>query len=275
MARNAEKAMTALARWRRMKEDEERGPIAKRPHDTRECRNLQDAIRFRNELAKDIAKKIATIQNPGLGEFKIRDLNDEINKAIKHKNSWEKRIQELGGTDFRKMGRELDKEGRSVGGDHSYKYFGAAKDLPGVRELFEKDGEIEKIRKTRVELMKYVDASYYGYLDDDDGILEPLEKEEETRAMEKAKKEWDVTKVKWDKDVNDSDSDGADDDIYKVEDDPESDWHVKITEILGEDGRKMAIRHVMVPTLKDVEEALLESKKQQMLEKYLGEGTSS
>lgn len=54
--------MTALARWRRMKEMEERGPIAKRPHDVRECKSLNDAERFRREILGDISKKIAAIQ---------------------------------------------------------------------------------------------------------------------------------------------------------------------------------------------------------------------
>lgn len=54
--------MTALARWRRMKELEERGPIAKRPLDVRECKSLADAERFRNEVISDISKKIASIQ---------------------------------------------------------------------------------------------------------------------------------------------------------------------------------------------------------------------
>lgn len=30
-------------------------------------------------------------------------------------------------------------------------------------------------RKTRAEMMKDIDADYYGYMDDDDGILIPLE----------------------------------------------------------------------------------------------------
>lgn len=58
----SEKAMTALARWRRMKEQEERGPIARRPHDVRECKSLADADRFRREVLSDISKKIASIQ---------------------------------------------------------------------------------------------------------------------------------------------------------------------------------------------------------------------
>lgn len=271
MARNAEKAMTALARWRRMKEEEEKGPIARRPNDTQDCRNLSDAERFRREVTKEISKKIALIQNPGLGEFKIRDLNDEINKMLRIKFQWELRIKELGGPDYRRSGKELDKEGRSVGTDRGYKYFGAAKDLPGVRELFEQDMEIEKIRKTRAELMKYVDAGYYGYLDDDDGLLIPLEKEEEARAIAAAKKKWEEGKgAQMEKEANDSESDGHDeDDIYKVDDDSDGEWQTKTSEVIGEDGKRVKIHHVMVPTLKDIEEAMLETKKQQLLNKYL------
>lgn len=34
-------------------------------------------------------------------------------------------------------------------------------------------------RKTRAELMKLIDADYYGYRDEDDGVLVPLEMEHE------------------------------------------------------------------------------------------------
>lgn len=36
----------------------------------------------------------------GLGEFRIRDLNDEINKLLREKGHWEYRIKELGGPDY-------------------------------------------------------------------------------------------------------------------------------------------------------------------------------
>ena len=39
-------------------------------------------------------------------------------------------------------------------------------------------------RKTRAELMKDIDADYYGYRDEDDGILVPLEQEEEKLGRE-------------------------------------------------------------------------------------------
>lgn len=36
----------------------------------------------------------------GLGEFRIRDLNDEINKLLREKRHWQDRIIELGGPDY-------------------------------------------------------------------------------------------------------------------------------------------------------------------------------
>lgn len=35
-----------------------------------------------------------------MGEFRIRDLNDEINKLLREKRHWEERIIELGGPDY-------------------------------------------------------------------------------------------------------------------------------------------------------------------------------
>ena len=48
----------------------------------------------------------------------------------------------------------------------------------GVRELFEQE-PLPVPKKSRAELMKDIDADYYGYRDDDDGILIPLEQEAE------------------------------------------------------------------------------------------------
>ena len=41
------------------------------------------------------------ILSAGLGEFKLRDLNDEINKLLREKGHWEDRIKELGGPDYK------------------------------------------------------------------------------------------------------------------------------------------------------------------------------
>ncbi|CAO4379564.1 Protein CBG23070 [Caenorhabditis briggsae] len=267
MARNAEKAMTALARWRRMKEEEERGPIARRPHDVKDCRNLSDAERFRREIVRDAAKKITAIQNPGLGEFKLRDLNDEINRLIKLKHAWEQRIRELGGTDYRKYAqKELDAIGRETGNSRGYKYFGAAKDLPGVRELFEKGTEGEDQRRHRADLIRNVDAHYFGYLDDEDGRLIPLEKLVEEKNLEKIAKEFAEKQAQKQQYATEA----APENIYKVEDEEDDDdLATQESTVIGEDGRPMTIRHVLLPTQQDIEEMLLEQKKQELMNKYL------
>ena len=35
-----------------------------------------------------------------LGDYQVRDLNDEINKLLREKGHWEARIRELGGPDY-------------------------------------------------------------------------------------------------------------------------------------------------------------------------------
>lgn len=70
----------------------------------------------------------------GLGEFRIRDLNDEINKLMREKRHWEVQIKSLGGPDHARVGpKMLDQDGKEVPGNRGYKYFGAAKDLPGKK----------------------------------------------------------------------------------------------------------------------------------------------
>ena len=48
----------------------------------------------------------------------------------------------------------------------------------------------EAPRKTRAEIMKDIDAAYYGFRDDDDGLIVPLEVEAEKAAIDAAVKEW-------------------------------------------------------------------------------------
>ncbi|KAH7731344.1 Protein F53B7.3 [Aphelenchoides avenae] len=255
--------MTALARWRRMKEQEEKGPVARRPNDVKECKSLADAERYRREIIGDISKKIAIIQNPGLGEFKIRDLNDEINRMLRLKYAWEGRVKELGGPDYRRIApREVDREGREVASNRGYKYFGAAKDLPGVRELFQQAADDEPAKKSRAELSKYVDADYYGYMDDDDGFLVPLEKAEEEISIGKIEKEWEVRGPEMNR-IKDFDTN-----IYKMDDDDEE-ANVKESVVIGEDGREMVIRHVIVPSQQEIEQLIAERKKQDLMERPL------
>ncbi|NXI11936.1 ISY1 factor, partial [Irena cyanogastra] len=188
MARNAEKAMTTLARFQQAQLEE--GKVKeRRPFLAPECNELPKAEKWRRQKIGEISKKGAQIQNAGLGEFRIQDLNDEINKLLREKGHWEYRIKELGGPDYARIGlKMLDNEGKEPG-NRGYKYLGATKELPRVRELFEKE-PLPPPQKTRAELMKDIDAEYYGYRDEDDGILEPQEQEHEKKVTAEAMEKW-------------------------------------------------------------------------------------
>jgi pre-mRNA-splicing factor ISY1 len=54
-----------------------------------------------------------------------------------------------------------DAQGLEVKGNGGYKYFGAARDLPGVRELFQKERP-QIPRKTQAELYREISYEYYG-----------------------------------------------------------------------------------------------------------------
>jgi len=264
MARNSEKAMTALARWRKAKEAEEGldTKSERRPYLASQCDDLKAAEKWRIQVIREASKKMAQIQNAGLGEFKIRDLNDEINKALREKRHWENRIIELGGRDMRRRSRMLDKEGKEVPGVFGYKYFGAARDLPGVRELFESNAP-EAPRKTRAEIMKDIDAAYYGFRDDDDGLLVPLEVEAEKAAIDAAVKEW-KDKREAGEEMDSSENDVPD--IYAVPPDMSDTDRLEEAMKEGKEGRHFA--HMAIPSQKDIERALLERKKRELLNMY-------
>lgn len=189
MARSAEKAMTALARWRSVYVDRVQ-ETKKRPHIASECTSLKDALYYRRQIVHDISRKIAQIQNPSLGEYKLRDLNDDINKLVREKGHWEDHIKTLGGPDFKaEAPKMLEKEGKEVPGNRGYRYYGAARDLPGVRELFEEAPQ-PVARKSRGELMKMVDVAYYGNCDEDDGVIVPQEAVYEQEAIAQKIAEW-------------------------------------------------------------------------------------
>jgi pre-mRNA-splicing factor ISY1 len=63
------------------------------------CSDVHEAERWRMQIIKEIGKNVLLIQNQSLEEHKIRDINDLINKLLREKYHWERRIVELGGAD--------------------------------------------------------------------------------------------------------------------------------------------------------------------------------
>lgn len=185
-SKTEEKAHAMLNRWVAIKKELNSRSKEKRPKYSTECNNLQDCERWRAQVIKEISKKVADIQNASLGEFRIREMNDEINKLFWEKMHWEDRIKELGGPDYKKLApKTYDAEGYEVPNSGGYKYWGAAKDLPGVRELFAIHVP-NPPRKNIIDMYKGIDKEYYGEDDEEEEKLERLEKEEE----DKIKKEY-------------------------------------------------------------------------------------
>lgn len=239
----------------------------RRPYLSSECDDLQKAEKWRRQIIGEISRKVAQIQNAGLGEFKLRDLNDEINKLLREKGHWEDRIKELGGPDYKRVGpKMLDHEGKEVPGNRGYKYFGAAKELPGVRELFEQEPPSQP-QRSRADLMKEIDAEYYGYRDDDDGVLIPLEYEQEQKAIAQKIQEWkDCKEAILRGEVLEETKNDEEGDIYAVDEASDSDNEIESGGVAKESQHFIA--HVPVPSQQEIEEALVQRKKMELLEKY-------
>ena len=64
---------------------------------------------FLSNLLQLLTKR--TTHTAGLGEHRVRELNDEINKSNKVKSYWDTRVVELGGGDQTKGRKFYDVEG--------------------------------------------------------------------------------------------------------------------------------------------------------------------
>ncbi|KAF9901996.1 hypothetical protein EC991_005433 [Linnemannia zychae] len=234
--------LSMLYRFREAKNAELGGSKVqqRRPFRVSEVTSLTEAEKWRRNVIGDISRKMSKIQDSTISEFQIRDLNDELNKLMREKYRWEQQIVDLGGIDYRITGpKTLDAQGKEVPGARGYKYFGRAKELPGVKELFQPKPLTLK-EKTRAELHRNVDADYYGYRDEEDGTLLEFEEEEERIAMEKALEQ----------------AEEADEDAMEV------DGKTEKTEALGT---------LFVPSQKEVEEYLVKRRKQAILDRYVNE----
>ncbi|KAI1122421.1 Isy1-like splicing factor [Nemania abortiva] len=198
MARNSEKAQSMLFRFREA-QAADLGIIdagrTRRPRVITEVDSIPACEKWRGQVLKEISRKVSKIQDPALSDYQIRDLNDEINKLMREKHMWEVQIRNLGGPNYmRGAGKIYDETGREIpggagGGGKGYKYFGRARELPGVKELFEAARQAraqdEKPLEARDDLRKAVDAKYYGYApDEEDEALLAYEAAKEKEAFD-------------------------------------------------------------------------------------------
>ncbi|CAN7000552.1 unnamed protein product [Brassica rapa subsp. trilocularis] len=277
MARNEEKAQSMLNRFVTMKESENKKPKERRPYLASECRDLADADKWRHQIMREISRKVAEIQNEGLGEHRLRDLNDEINKLLRERWHWERRIVELGGPNYNRHGAKMtDLEGNIIdvpntsGRGPGYRYFGAAKKLPGVRELFEKPPELRK-RRTRYDIYKRIDASYYGYRDEEDGVLEGLERSAEGDMRRREVEEWrrlDEVRREARKGAAEVVSVGAAKEVLFEEEEDVVEEERREREKEEEEKEREFVVHVPLPDEKEIEKMVLQKKKMELLREY-------
>ncbi|CAJ0907794.1 2275_t:CDS:10 [Entrophospora sp. SA101] len=198
-------------------------PKERRPYLASDCNNLKDAEKWRQQIIREISRKL-----------------------MREKGHWEDQIKKLGGPDYRKVGpKMLDHEGKEVPGNRGYKYFGRAKDLPGVRELFEQDAPTPS-KRTRFDLYKNVDADYYGYRDEEDETLLEYEREKEENLIKEILQNQGNTAQK-NKDISSS--------VEGIMD--------------VDDFSEKYVSHVAVPSQKDIEEYLVQRRKRQILDRYV------
>ena len=118
--------------------------------------------------------------------------------------------------------------------------------------------------------MKNIDADYYGYRDEDDGVLVPLELEYEKKARAMKVAEWKEHKEAILRgEVVPSTATGEERDIYSVQEDSDEEMELSFADTSV--ANPQFIAHVPVPSQKDVEEALVRRKKMELLQRYASE----
>lgn len=274
MARNEEKAMSGLNRWVDQQKDVETGGVrkygtARRPKLATEVETLKEAEFCRLDLIREVSKKISEIQNAGLGEHRIRDLNDEINKTIREKGHWEDRIKVLGGADYKaQAAQEQDSYGAELAGQSGYKYFGAAKDLPGVRELFEHEEAPAAPRKTRAALFKNIQPDYYGWRDEEDAMILLKEQEKEIELVAKEVAKWKKRKAKEMEEMGPTAQAAAKALEEAAAMEAANKKAREEAELLAPLTSQDFKAFVSVPDAEDIERLILEKKKKAILDKY-------
>jgi|TARA_B110000008_G_scaffold207966_1_gene206770 pre-mRNA-splicing factor ISY1 len=251
------RAQGMFNKWTSGKQDALRGSVSRsRPFHTHAAKDLNEADRWRSDVLRDVGRKVMEIQNAGLGEHKIRDLNDEINQLLKEKWQWEMRIIELGGPNYIASAPKVeDADGGAVqppgtaGDRKAYKYFGAAKNLPGVKELFEAP-VTKAVRRTRHQMNLHIDSGYYGFRDEEDGVLLKDEAEAEQQLQAAAIEQYETEQK-----LRELEGGGG---------------TRKKASTVADAGRQF-VAHVPLVDEADIEREVLNRKKQELLAKYVSE----
>merc|ERR1711920_1013651 len=180
------------------------------------------------------------------------------------KKYWEEQIKVLGGPDYVAAApKDVETYGAELASHTGYKYFGAAKDLPGVRELFETEVVPEAPRKTRKQLFKNIQPDYYGWRDEEDGELVLVEQAAEMEAQAKEIARWKAEQANKPPEKKQR----VDEERKVPAAKPVAAPPVAATKTNDSQGVDFKA-YVDVPTMEDIEKLILEKKKQAVLNRY-------
>ncbi|EPY51608.1 complexed with Cdc5 protein Cwf12 [Schizosaccharomyces cryophilus OY26] len=167
-------------------------PVEKRPRNIKNINSVATCEKHRQSVIKDLSKKINKIQSAQLPDYQVRDLNDAINQLMREKHAWEIQIRDLGGINYIYSKAKLfADDGEKIGEIDDYRYYGRARELPGVKELFEADMTFvpERLRKQEMQ-QRQLDAWYYGYTPlEEEASLQDYEKTISDQRMERLSQE--------------------------------------------------------------------------------------
>lgn len=155
------------------------GGRTRRPRAVNSVESVAEAEKWRGQVVREISHKVNKINDPALSEPQIRDMNDEINKLMREKHAWELRIRELGGPNYVRFASKMfDAQGRELPSARGYKYFGRARELPGVKEMLEAetkrqlDDDNARTKAMSGPRPQDITPEYFGFGDKDPQLLE-------------------------------------------------------------------------------------------------------
>ena len=152
--------------------------------------------------------------------------------------------------------------GLGLKGSGGYRYFGAARDLPGVKELFARHAAKATKRK-RGDIYKYITPDYYGLRDEEDGVLLELEGEmaaDKRGELASRREKYRELKLRR-KNKKDPHDDDDDDEVGGSEESSDDDAFF--------DGVMNGIApHAAVPSREVVAQVLLQKKKEALLDRF-------
>ncbi|RUP46593.1 Rab43 protein [Jimgerdemannia flammicorona] len=240
MAHNEEKAQSMLYRFR-LAQAAELGVVKqreRRPHLTSNVNNLGEAEKWRKQVISEVSRKVSKIQDAGLSDYQVHDLNDEINKLIHY---W-------------KIGlRMLDKEGR--------------KRMQAVQARCAP-------KRTHFDMYRNVDMDYYGYRDEEDGALLEYEREREWEWAQRALAAGESEFVIVEEEVEEAEAMEVDTEEENPKKAGKKGKSKKAEEPAEEEAGVMTdkyVAHVAMPSQKEVEEYLVRRRRQQLLDKYVSQ----